>query len=140
MNIIISNFLTASGFFEGDEAAAKEAKLVTKKQRREWERYGYVPISFFYYLARIGVIKTQYIPRQAKKPITLGDLLDVLRLKSNSDEQAKSNAAYIFRGVVEAEIPNPEFSTLIGLGDHVWQTLKERHKTTFPARKGGDVL
>ena len=121
-NNVIDNFFTGTGFFAGDIVAWQEARMVTKNQRRQWERYGIIPSSFFFYLARIGVLEKKDIP---KRPITLGVLLDMLRLYSYPDEQARSHGIYIFRAILEAEIPRPEYSALIGLGDHVWQTLRK---------------
>jgi hypothetical protein len=111
LNTLICEFLTGTGFFEGDRVAWEEAQKVKKSQRRLWERYSVVPISFFFYLARIGAMNKPDIP---KHHVKLGLLLDTLRLCHYRDDEGKSHRDYIFRTILKAEIQEPDFSLLIG--------------------------
>jgi hypothetical protein len=111
-NKVIEHFLTGTGFFKGDRVAWEEAQKVTKTQRREWRRKGYVPVSFLFYLCRIGIMNKRYIFRRG---MTLGILLDLLRVLLFPDEQSRSAAQHIFQEIMRAEIPQPDFSNLMAI-------------------------
>jgi len=119
-NSLFVDFRNGSGFFEGDPEAWEIARRLSKNQKRKMERHGIVPAPFFEYLVRIGAIKQCDIPN---KPMTIGDLLDLLRFYRYASEQARSTGESLYREIIKGEIP--WLARSFGQGDYVWEKLEE---------------
>jgi hypothetical protein len=117
---VITDFVSGTGLFEGDQQAKEITQRMSTNQRRRLERYGIVPGDFLEYLSRIGVIRKGDIP---KRRLTIGNFLDFLRLYCYPTERARSYGETLFREIILGEVPWLRSS--FGQGDFVWAKMRE---------------
>jgi len=123
MSRLINDFMNADqkarayAFFDGDQKAAEISSGLSKAQRRKYKRYGTVPSAFYVYLRDSAIInKDARIPKGGS---SVAELLDFLRWYPYETDQARSAGEYLFREIINGDVPF--LSKAFASGDHVWE-------------------
>ena len=126
---LISDFIKSSdtgfgfGHFEGDDTAIRFAQSMSKSQKRQYRRYGVIPIAFIGYLKKIKVVPFEaHFPKKSRD---IYALLELLWEGPYKDKTARSTGSYLRSEILKDMYPMLKKS--FGTAENIWKRL-ERDK------------
>lgn len=115
-------YLTTRSGSSGSESLAWEmTNKLSKNQRRKLRRYGVGPLDLLRFLGKIGIVRKGHIP---EKSLTVGELLDFLRLYPYETEQAHAYGETLFQEIIQGEVPWLP-PNAFGKAEYIWKKMED---------------